>query len=307
MSIIQEVPLNDDLKRCGITRFMKEYHTLHLTFDNDKVVIFDIYPRGVFKTIENLKAAAKDEKIDAVTVNKVAVVLLNEQNNYLKFVLNDNAEVEDGVNVTDASKELDQYVPDKDYSECFVRTMSKTVKQEDVLIRQILYTAASSASDNPINLGIIAPTSEGKTYPVMRTLHYFPHEKVWNIGQMSTKALVRQNGILIDNRGHSIGQEVKELRRQIAALGNNKSDKEERANLKQQLNELLENSKTLIDLSGMILLFFEPPDKELWNLLKPILSHDKLEIEFPYVEKTQNGRIYHKEGCSKRLASVYIL
>src|SRR6188472_3507695 len=101
----------------------------------------------------------------------------------------------------------------------------------------------------------------------MKTLQYFPQQKVWNVGQMSTKALVRQNGMLIDINGKFIGQEVKHLRKEIASLGNGKGDKEVKAELKQELDKLLENSKTLIDLRGMILLFFEPPDKELWNLI----------------------------------------
>jgi hypothetical protein len=61
--------------------------------------------------------------------------------------------------------------------------------------------------------------------------------------------------MLIDNQGNFIGRQVKDLRKEIASLGDNKGDKAEKAELKQELNELLENSKTLIDLSGMILYF----------------------------------------------------
>jgi hypothetical protein len=84
---VHEAQLNDDLKKCGVTRFARENNTIQIVFRNERVVIFDIYPNGVFKTIENLKASAKNEKIDAVVINKVAVVLLNERNDYLKFLL----------------------------------------------------------------------------------------------------------------------------------------------------------------------------------------------------------------------------
>jgi hypothetical protein len=184
------------------------------------------------------------------------------------------------------------YGPDLEY---VIRIVKRTVKQEDVLIRQILYTALSSVSNNPINLGIIAPTSEGKTYPPMEILQYFPQDRVWNIGQMSTKVLVRQKGTLIDSYGNPIAQRVSYIRRQIASLGNSKEDRAQKAEAKERLNELLENSKTLIDLSGIILLFLEKPDRDLFNLIKPILSHDKEEIEFPYVEKTQNQGIFTKK------------
>ena len=175
-----------------------------------------------------------------------------------------------------------------DTVEFVISVIKKTVKQENALIRQILYTSLSSVSHNPINLGIIAPTSEGKTWPVMRTLAYFPQDKIWNIGQMSKMALVRQNGMLIDSKGNFIGRRVKELKMKISSLGSSKVDTGRKAELKQELTELLEDSRPLIRASGTILLFFEAPDRELWNLIKPILSHDRTEIEFPYVEKTQN-------------------
>lgn len=58
-------------------------------------------------------------------------------------------------------------IPDRDCAEFVIRTIKKTVKQEDSLVRQIVYSALSGYSKDPINLGIIAPTSEGKTYPVV--------------------------------------------------------------------------------------------------------------------------------------------
>jgi hypothetical protein len=81
-----------------------------------------------------------------------------------------------------------------------------------MLIKQILYTALSSyVGDDPINLGIIAPTSEGKTYPVEETMKFFPKKDVYKVGSMSTKVLVRQKGILINKNGEPIDQKIKEL------------------------------------------------------------------------------------------------
>lgn len=37
---------------------------------------------------------------------------------------------------------------------------------------------------------------------------------------------------------------------------------------------------------GKILVFLEPPKKDVWGILKTILSHDSLEIEFPFVNQT---------------------
>jgi hypothetical protein len=48
-------------------------------------------------------------------------------------------------------------------------------------------------------------------------------------------------------------------------------------------------------LRAKILIFLEPPDKEVWRILKPILSHDSLEIEFPFVDKNERAGFYTKK------------
>lgn len=93
-------------------------------------------------------------------------------------------------------QELKSKIQNSDFVESVVKAVKKTVKCEDVLIRQILYTGLSSyIQDDPINLGIIAPTSEGKTYPVEECMKFFPKTDVYKVGSMSAKVLVRQKGI----------------------------------------------------------------------------------------------------------------
>ena len=195
----------------------------------------------------------------------------------------------------------------KDYFEYVVKSIKKTVKQEDSLVRQILYTGFSSyIEDDPINLGILAPTSEGKTYAITESLQYFPDEDVVYIGQMSPKVLVRQKGTLIDKKsGELIHDKVQELRTKARELEKKKraiKDKDEIVDINEEIDQVgedirkvYENSKTLIDLRGKILIFLEPPQHDLWNLLKPILSHDKKEIEFPFVDKTANSNAETKD------------
>jgi len=199
----------------------------------------------------------------------------------------------------------------KNYFEFVVKSIKKTVKCEDTLIRQILYTGFSTyVEDDPINLGVLAPTSEGKTYAITETLQYFPDEDVVYIGQMSPKVLVRQKGILVDKKsGQPIAYKIQELRTKVRVRELVKKrgkltikDKDEKENLNDEIDQIgedirkiFENSKTLIDLRGKILVFLEPPQHELWNLLKPILSHDKKEIEFPFVDKTANSNAETKD------------
>jgi predicted oxidoreductase (fatty acid repression mutant protein) len=110
----------------------------------------------------------------------------------------------------------------------------------------------------------------------------FPKQYVLTIGSMSTKALIRQKGILVDKYNQPIEGRLKDLRKQKESIKNNPEEKEKIA---EQIKELYEDSKTLINLTNKILVFLEPPDKEVWNILKSILSHDSLEIEFPFVNK----------------------
>lgn len=184
----------------------------------------------------------------------------------------------------------DLRILNRDCAELVIRSVKKTIKQEDSLVRQILYTCWSAYTKDPINLGIMAPTSEGKTYPVIEALKFVPNEDVWKIGQMSTKVLVRQKGILVDRDGMPLKPVLKEIEQQIVKLKGTRSNKgkdhnEQIDQLNERKNQMLEDSRMLIDLSGKTLVFLEPPQRELWNLLKPILSHDTEEIEYPYVDR----------------------
>ena len=180
---------------------------------------------------------------------------------------------------------LKSKINNNDFFEYVIRTVKKTVKCEDALIRQILYTGLSSyIQDDPINLGIIAPTSEGKTYPVEECMKFFPKTDVYKVGSMSAKVLVRQKGILIDKDGNPIDQKIKDLTKRRNLLEDKKENKEEKFNILEEIQDLFEDAKTLIDLRGKILVFLEPPQKEVWDILK--LSHDSPEIEFPFVNQT---------------------
>ena len=129
---------------------------------------------------------------------------LVEATNYEQGTTNndkDNSKLTSLQNLLNSSIKQDK---ERDYVEYTISIVKKTVKQEDSLIRQILYTGFSAYSEDPINLGIMAPTSEGKTHAAIETLQYFPKEDVWNIGSMTPKVIIRQNGILVDSKTTSL-------------------------------------------------------------------------------------------------------
>ncbi len=203
-----------------------------------------------------------------------------------------NADNANNCDLTIAIDELKSKINYCDFIEYAINTIKKTVKCEDILIKQILYTALSSyIQSDPINLAILAPTSEGKTYAVEQCIKLFPKQDILKIGSMSTKALIRQKGILVDSDNQPIEGRLKDLRKQKESIKNNPEEKEKIA---EQIKELYEDSKTLIDLTNKILVFLEPPNNEVWEILKPILSHESLDIDFPFVNKNEKDGHYTK-------------
>jgi hypothetical protein len=61
--------------------------------------------------------------------------------------------------------------------------------------------------------------------------------------------------LLVDKNNEPLKPKIKKLKKEIADTNDNKKQEE----LKEQLEELYENARTLIDLRGKILVFLEPP------------------------------------------------
>jgi hypothetical protein len=197
-----------------------------------------------------------------------------------------NKEKAKATTTIDPALDLDPYILDRDYAEYIIDTAKKTVKREDTLIRQIVYTALSKDSDNPLNLAVLATTSEGKTHAVVETLRPFERLGLWVIGSMSPKVIIRQNGILVNNDNEPIEDAIVDLKQQIKECKRNgQGDQVE--NLQQQLRQLYDEAKILIDLTGKLFLFLERPHEDTWNIFKTTLSHDRWEIEHPYVYEVQ--------------------
>ena len=51
-------------------------------------------------------------------------------------------------------------------------------------------------------------------------------------------------------------------------LDDRRENKEEKFNIFEKIQDLFEDAKTLIDLRGKIVVFLEPPQKEVWDILK---------------------------------------
>jgi hypothetical protein len=284
------------------------------------IIIFHVQKGGFFDTVEDFGKASKG-KLDQQTQEAIKFCLA--QGEYPELIMKNgnssssstsddncsdgtNHQAEEAANgggtgvttaadciVVDPSKDLDPYIPDRNYVEFAIRTAKKTVKQEDSLVRQLFYVGLSAKSQNPLCLGIMAPTSEGKTYAVTETIvKYFPPKDVWKIGSMSPKVIIRQSGVLVDGDTlEPIESEIRDLEMEIKQA----EDENQKERLKDELKNMVDNSKCLIDLTGKILVFFEPPRPETWDILKPMLSHDVLEMEHPFVDRTEVAGITVKK------------
>jgi hypothetical protein len=185
-----------------------------------------------------------------------------------------------------------------------IDTILKEAKEETRLVKQIVYTMLSAYTNNPINLTINSPSGEGKTWVIQKVGEKFPEEDVMYIAGMTEKALFHRSGILVTKKEKGSG-EYEPIDEKISQIDIEIEDKEleisktrDAAIIKVRKNEIKEmeeekkslhkDAKKLIDLSHKILVFLDSPSPGLFNALMPLLSHDRYEVEYEFVD-THNG------------------
>jgi len=161
------------------------------------------------------------------------------------------------------------------------RHANTIIKEDPKLVDQLLRVCLSTYTDNPINIALLAPSSDGKTYATVKITELFPKEDVIVVGRMSPTALIHQQGELIDKDGEPLQERLNAIDVQITDT----KDKDKIKNLKEQKQKLLSSARNCIDLKNKILLFLDNPTPATYEMLKPIMSHDKKEI----IYKTTKG------------------
>ena len=158
------------------------------------------------------------------------------------------------------------------------------VKDDPRLVKQLLRVYFSAYTKSPINMAILAPSSDGKTHATVQVSKIFPKEDFISVGRLSPTALIHQQGILVDEFGNSIEDKLKSL--DLDIMEASKAGQKERVEeLKNEMKELFKNAKNMVDLNNKVLLFLDNPSPMTYEVLKPILSHDKYEILY----KTTKG------------------
>ena len=174
--------------------------------------------------------------------------------------------------------------------------LNSKVRDDPLLVKQLLRIYFSTYTDEPINAALLAPSSEGKTYATVQVAELFPKDDVISIGRMSPTALIHNHGQLVDSDGEPLKDRINKLKMDIG-IAKNEGKKGEASQLQQILDDIIKTAITQVDLTHKILLFLDNPKPETYEALKPIMSHDKREIV--YKTTKSDGSLEVKETVIK--------
>src|SRR5918993_1340498 len=171
----------------------------------------------------------------------------------------------------------------------------KEARKEEKLSYQLIITMLSAYSNNPINLLINAPSGVGKNYVINIVSSLFPQSDILSLAGMTEKALFHRIGKLVikNEQGEYESIELKideienEIKKKQFELSQFKDETIQQQGIESIINQL-KDAKKLIDLSNKVIIFLDTPPERLLSGLLPLLSHDKYEVEYEFVD-THNG------------------
>lgn len=198
----------------------------------------------------------------------------------------------------------------RDLDSCF-KVMLKEAVMEDKLVRQLGYTMLSAYTSNPINLAINAPSGEGKSHVLTTVGNLFPKTDVIYIAGMSSKAIFHKSGYIaikdedgeyvevedeLEKLKETLPEKTSELSRMKKGDPSTPPDKiaeleNEIDTDKQRKKEIEDNAVKVIELKNKILVFLDTPSSEIFEALMSLLSHDKYEVEYQFVDTSSRTGI----------------
>jgi len=181
--------------------------------------------------------------------------------------------------------------------------LNSKIKDDPILVKQLLRGFLSAYTNEPINVGVLAPSSEGKTYATVEISEIFPEKDTISIGRLSPTALIHTHGRLVDSDGEPLEPRLNKIREQIAEA-ETKGDKKTVRELKGIMADMIAYARNEVDLTHKILLFLDNPKPETYEMLKPILSHDKRQIL--YKTTKSDGSLSVKDTVIKGWPAVIV-
>lgn len=190
----------------------------------------------------------------------------------------------------------------KDYLSYIIKVIIKEAVNEEDLVKLIVYTCLSAKSNKPMNLAINAPAGEGKTHAIIKTIELFPSKDVICIAGMTPKALFHRPGqvvikdetgkyISLDEQIEKIDSQIKDFESEILSTNDNtikQTRQHQIKELQQEIKDLPKQSRKLIDLTGLTIVFLDTPPVELFAAIMSLLSHDRNEAEYNFTD-SNNG------------------
>jgi hypothetical protein len=187
-----------------------------------------------------------------------------------------------------------------------ISVILKEAKEEHRLVKQVLYAMLSAYTNNPLNLAINSPSGEGKNWVLEKVAEKFPADDVVFLSGMTDKALFHGKGTLVvkneageyveaDTIIEEIDDQIEEKQAEIGRIKDLdliRAFKGAIEDLNKEKSEIYKNSKKLIDLSHKILIFLDTPRINLLSILMSLLSHDKYEVEYEYVDTNSGIKTY---------------
>ena len=172
--------------------------------------------------------------------------------------------------------------------------LGRRVKHDNVTKAAVFFSGLSAYLPDPLNLFEKGSSGSGKTYNAIETLTYFPQDDIWYLSGMSPKALVHQKSQLLDRDGNEIFLSDRPTKPKKKDFKKEEEEEYKKAQEEYELqnkefNRRIRESYHYINIENKIFVFLETPHPETMRMIYPILSHDKLRIEYRFVNKTSAG------------------
>jgi len=204
-----------------------------------------------------------------------------------------------------------------------IDTILKEAPNEQVSVRQLFVGLCSSSTHLPQNIGIRTESGAGKNYMINKVISKFPQKNIITLSNMTPKALFHEYGIKVVKNSETgeyesldllieqIEEKIENKQDEIANIKDDVKQKEKIKELKKDIKNLEEEKKSLnakaiklIDLDGKVLVFLDTPDYNLLTNIAPILSHDKYELEYRFVDSGSSGPLKTKVNVIRGFPTV---
>lgn len=209
----------------------------------------------------------------------------------------------DSLDLNEASyltdEQLDKIkIPSEDVEYC-ITTILKEIPNEQISVRQLFLGLCSGATHLPQNIGIQTQSGAGKNYMINKVISKFPERDIIILSNMTPKALFHEQGRIVvkdpetneyknlDDLIDGIDLEIEKKKEEIENAKVKQHEEKLKAEIKSLEREkefLRAKAVKLIDLDGKVLVFLDTPDYNLLANIAPILSHDRFEHVYKYVE-----------------------